>query len=177
MRPLRPDAVMLRACLLILFSYAATATAIAQEGHTVKLRSPYSFANTLARLHSTLAAKGMTVFATIDHAYAARAVGLDMPPTAVLIYGNPKAGTPLMQAAPDFALELPLRVLVREDTAGRTWLVYDTAAVLEGRHGLPAGIAERLAPAEQILAETIRATAERRPFSPAAASEEKEDVD
>ncbi|APD37682.1 DUF302 domain-containing protein [Burkholderia pseudomallei] len=159
MRPLRPDAVMLRACLLILFAYAATA--IAQEGHTVKLRSPYSFAATLARLHSTLAAKGMTVFATIDHASGARAVGLDMPPTTVLIYGNPKAGTPLMQAAPDFALDLPLRVLVREDTAGYTWLVYDAAAVLEGRHGLPAGMAERLAPAEQVLAAAIQAPAER----------------
>lgn len=159
MRPLRPEAVTLRACLLILFAYAATA--IAQEGHTVKLRSPYSFADTLARLHSTLAAKGMTVFATIDHASGARAVGLEMPPTTVLIYGNPKAGTPLMQAAPDFALELPLRVLVREDTAGHTWLVYDAAAVLEGRHELPAGMAERLAPAEQVLAAAIQVPAER----------------
>jgi Domain of unknown function DUF302 len=86
----------------------------------------------------------MTVFATIDHQAAAHAVGLDMPPTTVLIVGNPKSGTPLMLAAPDFAMDLPLRVLVREDAGGRTWLVYDTAAAFEGRHGLPANVRIRL---------------------------------
>lgn len=151
---------MQRACLLLLFAFTA-ATATAQESRTVKLVSPYSFADTLARLQSALVAKGMTVFATIDHQAGARAAGLDMPPTTVLIYGNPKAGTPLMLAAPDFALDLPLRVLVREDTAGHTWLVYETAAALERRNGLPAGMNERLAPAEKMLAAAIQAPAER----------------
>ncbi|WP_324727019.1 DUF302 domain-containing protein [Pseudomonas chlororaphis] len=154
MPSLRSGAAPLRACLLALFVFADVATA--QESYTVKLPSPYPFNDTLARLRSTLVAKGMTVFATIDHQAGARAIGLDMPPTTVLIYGNPKAGTPLMQAAPDFALDLPLRVLVREDATGRTWLVYDIAAVLESRHGLPAGMAERLAPAEKVLAAAIR---------------------
>jgi uncharacterized protein (DUF302 family) len=156
---LRSCAARLRASLLVLFLFGGTA--IAQESHTVKLPSPYSFTDTLTRLRSTLTAKGMTVFATIDHQAAAHAVGLDMPPTTVLIFGNPKSGTPLMLAAPDFALDLPLHVLVREDAAGRTWLVYDTAAAFEGRHGLPAGMADRLAPAEKLLEDAIRTPAER----------------
>jgi uncharacterized protein (DUF302 family) len=82
----------------------------------VKLESTESFADTLTRLQSTLESNGFKIFATIDHQAAARSVGLDMPPTTVLVYGNPKGGTPLMLAAPDFALELPLRVLVREDS-------------------------------------------------------------
>jgi uncharacterized protein (DUF302 family) len=155
---LRSCAASLRASLLVLFLFGGAA--IAQESHTVKLQSPYSFTETLTRLRTTLNTKGMTVFATIDHRAAAHAVGLDMPPTTVLIFGNPKSGTPLMLAAPDFALDLPLRVLVREDAAGRTWLVYDTAAAFEGRHGLPAGMAERLAPAEKLLEAAIRAPAE-----------------
>jgi uncharacterized protein (DUF302 family) len=81
----------------------------------VKLESTDSFTDTLTRLQSTLERNGFRIFAIIDHQAAARSVGLDMPATTVLVYGNPKGGTPLMLAAPDFALELPLRVLVRED--------------------------------------------------------------
>lgn len=154
MPSLRPGAAMLRACLPALFVFAGAATA--QESHTVKLPSPYPFTDILTRLRSTLVANGMTVFATIDHQAEARSIGLDMPPTTVLIYGSPNAGTSLMQAAPDFALDLPLRVLVREDAAGHTWLVYDVATVLESRHGLPTGMAERLAPAEKVLAAAIQ---------------------
>lgn len=157
----RRGAALLRVSVLVLLIFAGTVTVTARESHTMKLPSPYSFADTLARLRSTLTANGMIVFATIDHQAAARDVGLDMPPTTVLIFGNPKAGTPLMQAAPDFALDLPLRVLVREDPMGRTWLVYDAAAALEGRHGLPAGMAARLAPAEKLLAAVVQSPAER----------------
>ncbi|MDQ8035296.1 MAG: DUF302 domain-containing protein, partial [Bordetella sp.] len=88
----------------------------------MKLASPHTFTDTLKRLRDTFASKGLTVFATVDHQAAARAAGLSMPPTTVLIYGSPKAGTPLMLAAPDFALALPLRVLVREDEGGHTWV-------------------------------------------------------
>ena len=123
----------------------------------MKLPSPYSFTETLARVRSTLTANGMTVFATIDHQAAAHSAGLDMPPTTVLIFGNPKGGTPLMLAAPDFALDLPLRVLIREDADGHTWLVYDGYAAFEGRHGLPEGMAERLGPPEKLLKAAIGA--------------------
>ena len=68
-----------------------------------------------------------------------------MPPTTLLVYGNPKGGTPLMLAAPDFGIELPLKLLVREETGGKVLVVYTPAAALEGRHGLPAGLATRLA--------------------------------
>ncbi|MEE1864953.1 DUF302 domain-containing protein [Pseudomonas auratipiscis] len=144
--------------LLLLFAFAGAATATAtQESHTVNLSSPYSFDETLNRVRSMLTDNGLTIFAQIDHQGAARKVDLQMPPTTVLIYGNPKAGTPFMLAAPNFALELPLRVLIRADENGRTWVVYEPAASLDGRHGLPEGMAERLGAAEKLLAAAIQA--------------------
>jgi uncharacterized protein (DUF302 family) len=97
------------------------------------------------------------VFATIDHRAAAQSVDLDMPPTIVLIYGNPKGGTPLMLAAPDFAIELPMRILVREADHGKVYVSYEPSANLEGKHGLPAGMAEGLAPSERIITNAITA--------------------
>ena len=127
---------------------------------TVRLESAYSFLDTLARLRSALQSKGFTIFATIDHRAGALSVGLDMPPTTVLIYGNPKGGTHLMLAAPDFALELPLRVLVREGGDGKTYVTFNPSTSLEGKHGLPAGMAEKLAPAEKVIAGAIGAPVE-----------------
>lgn len=124
---------------------------------TVRLESAYSFLDTLAQLRSALQGKGFTIFATIDHRAAALSVGLDMPPTTVLIYGNPKGGTALMLAAPDFALELPLRVLVREGGDGKTYVTFNPSTTLEGKHGLPAGMAEKLAPAEKVIAGAVGA--------------------
>jgi len=121
----------------------------------LKLESAYDFNETLAHLRAALQSKGFTIMAVIDHRAAASDVGLEMPPTTVLIYGNPKGGTPLMLAAPDFALELPLRVLVRQDGHGKTIVVFNPANTLEGKHGLPAGMADRLAPAESILRNSI----------------------
>jgi len=123
----------------------------------VKLESTDSFADTLTRLQSTLESNGFRIFAIIDHQAAARSVGLDMPPTTVLVYGNPKGGTPLMLAAPDFALELPLRVLVREDLNKQVFVAYAPSTALEGKGGLPAGMAERLAPAEKLIGTAITA--------------------
>jgi uncharacterized protein (DUF302 family) len=144
------------ASFLVVLVVAGASTAAAQEINTMKLASPYSFNDTLARLRTTLTGKGMTIFATIDHQAGAREAGLTMQPATVVVFGNPKGGTPLMQAAPDFALELPLKVLVREDEQGKTWLVYEPVASLEGRHGLPAGMTERLAPAEKLLAAVVQ---------------------
>jgi uncharacterized protein (DUF302 family) len=129
----------------------------------VKLESPYSFSDTVANLRAALESHGFTVMAVIDHRAAAAEVGLAMPPTTVLVYGNPKGGTPLMLAAPDFALELPLRVLVRADDAGKTYVVFNPAGTLEGRHGLPAGMAARLAPAESVIRDAL-ARDRRRPM-------------
>jgi uncharacterized protein (DUF302 family) len=121
----------------------------------MRLESAYSFADTLARLRSTLESKDFRVFATIDHRAAAQSVGLDMPPTTVLVYGNPKGGTPLMTEAPDFGLELPLRVLVREGVDGKTYVTFNPSTTLEGKHGLPAGMAAKLAPPEKLIVNTI----------------------
>ncbi|WP_271898438.1 DUF302 domain-containing protein [Candidatus Phyllobacterium onerii] len=124
--------------------------------NAVRLTSSFSYSDTVSRLESALKGKGFTIFATIDHRAAARSVALEMPPTTVIIYGNPLGGTPMMLAAPDFALELPLRVLVREGDDGKTYVTFNPSTTLDGRHGLPSGMAERFAPAEKLIASAIR---------------------
>ncbi|WP_416049575.1 DUF302 domain-containing protein [Cupriavidus basilensis] len=121
------------------------------------LPSRYDFSTTVERLLAAFKDKGMTIFARIDHAEAARNAGLAMPPTQVLIYGNPKGGTPLMLAAPSVALDLPLRVLVRDDGQGSTWVSFHTAAELESAHPLPAGSAAPLAAAQRLILDTVGA--------------------
>jgi uncharacterized protein (DUF302 family) len=92
--------------------------------------SDTTFEETLTRLREAVTERGLTIFAEIDHAWNARAAGLEMPPSTVLIFGNARAGTPLMLKAPDIALELPLRVLVREESTGGTVLAYGDPARL-----------------------------------------------
>lgn len=130
-----------------------------QDVEAVRIQSAFGFEETLKRLRSALEVTGFTIFAVIDHRSAAQSVGLAMPPTTVLVFGNPRGGTPLMLAAPDFALELPLRVLIREDESGRALVVYNAAKTLDGKHDLPAGMAERLAPAGKVIAEAVSASA------------------
>ncbi|MEX0758389.1 MAG: DUF302 domain-containing protein [Tistlia sp.] len=156
--PGTPRSRRVRAGLLAiaLLTAGLPAGGVAAE-QAVQLESAYSFTETLDRLRSTLESKGLTIFATLDHRAGALAAGLEMPPTTVLVYGNPKGGTPLMLAAPNFALELPLRVLVRESEDGTTYVVFNPAESLEGRHGLPAGMAERLAGPEKLIAEAVGA--------------------
>ena len=93
---------------------------------------------TLDRLEADVKAKGLTVFARIDHAAGATAVGLSLLPTAVLIFGNAKGGTPLMQSNQLIGIELPMKVLVWQDTSGKTWLSYVDPTDLAKRYGLPA---------------------------------------
>ncbi|MGO4722190.1 MULTISPECIES: DUF302 domain-containing protein [unclassified Inquilinus] len=125
----------------------------------MRLESAYSHPETLQRLQAALEGKGFRIFSEIDHRAAALSVGLDMPATTVLLYGNPKGGTPLMLAAPDIALELPLRVLVREGEGGTVFVTYNPSATLEGRHELPAGMADRLASAEAVIAGAVASPA------------------
>jgi uncharacterized protein (DUF302 family) len=133
----------------------STAAIETSREKVVRLESSYSFSETVAHLQAALEASGFKIFATIDHRAAAQSAGLDMPPTIVLIYGSPKGGTPLMLAAPDFALELPLRLLVREGEHGKVYVTYDPSGNLEGRLGLPTGMAAKLAPAEQIITKAV----------------------
>ena len=114
-----------------------------------------AFGPTLERLERAITAAGLRVFARIDHAAGAREVGMAMPPTTVLLYGHPRGGTPVMLAAPLAALDLPLRVLVREDAAGRTLVSFRPAAALLAQDGVPAELAVRLEPAQRALVEAL----------------------
>jgi uncharacterized protein (DUF302 family) len=107
--------------------------------------SPRNFADTVAHLESLLTTRGLTVFTKIDFSGDARKFGLDMPPTQLLIFGNPKGGTPVMLAAPTAALDLPLKVLVSQDAAGKVWLSYNTRKYLAERHAIPADLVKNIA--------------------------------
>lgn len=102
------------------------------------LPSTFEARETLDRLEAEVKARGMTVFARIDHAAGAAQVGLSLSPTEVLIFGNAKAGTPLMQSKPSIGIDLPLKVLVWKDAGGKVWLAYNEPHWLAGRHGLGA---------------------------------------
>ena len=108
---------------------------MAVEG-LVSLRSSFGPTETIDRLKAELQASGLTVFAQIDHAAGAATVSLALRPTAVLIFGNAKGGTPLMQAAQTIGIDLPLKALVWQDEAGNTWLSYNDPAWLAQRHGI-----------------------------------------
>src|SRR5271156_5257636 len=99
--------------------------------------SNHSVEQTVDRLKNILQAKGVTLFALIDHSGEAEKVGMKMRPTKLLIFGNPKGGTPLMLAAPDAAVDLPLKVLVWEDAQGKVWASYNSPAYLQQRHAIP----------------------------------------
>jgi uncharacterized protein (DUF302 family) len=100
---------------------------------------------TVERVKSILQSKGITLFAVIDHSGEAEKVGTKMPPTKLLIFGSPKAGTPLMLAAPSIAIDLPLKILVWEDAQGKVWLSYNSPEYLQERHNLPADLVQNIA--------------------------------
>jgi len=121
----------------------------------VEFTSPLGYAAILARINDAIASAGLTVFVTIDHAKGAAQAGLAMPPTVVLIYGNPKGGTPIMLAAPDAALDLPLRVLVREVVTGTSVSFHPIAPLLR-RAGVPDGLANALDGAQSLMAKAVQ---------------------
>ena len=118
--------------------------------------SAHSVAETLARLEELLRAKGLAIFARIDHSGEAAKVGLAMRPTELLIFGSPRAGTPAMVAAPTLALDLPLKALVWQDADGKVWLSANTAEYLEQRHDVPHDPARNLAAADSLLDQAVR---------------------
>jgi uncharacterized protein (DUF302 family) len=119
------------------------------------LASHYSVADTVSRLQTAIATKGMTLFAVIDQAAEARKVGLTMPATTILFFGNPKGGTPIMVAAPLAALDLPLKVLVWEDAARTVWASYATPAYLAARYGIPPELVQNIAGIEPLVAGAV----------------------
>jgi uncharacterized protein (DUF302 family) len=110
---------------------------------------------TVAALTRLLQSKNVTVFAVIDHSGEAEKVGLSMRPTKLLVFGNPKAGTPLMVARPSVAIDLPLKILVWEDAEGRTWVSYNSPAYLKERHGLPDALLPNIAVVEALVASVV----------------------
>jgi uncharacterized protein (DUF302 family) len=103
----------------------------------IGILSHHSVEETVERLKGILQAKGITMFALIDHSGEAEKAGLKMPPTKLVIFGNPKGGTPLMLAAPSTAIDLPLKILISQDEQGRVWVSYNDPAYLQQRHGFP----------------------------------------
>jgi len=112
--------------------------------------SKHSVDETLDRLKRTLQAKGVTVFALVDHSGEAEKVGLKMRPTKLVIFGNPKAGTPLMLAAPSIAIDLPLKILIWEDGEGKVWVSFNSPAYLQERHKLPQELLPAIAVVEAL---------------------------
>ncbi|HUA35479.1 MAG TPA: DUF302 domain-containing protein [Candidatus Binataceae bacterium] len=126
-----------------------------QESGLIKIASPRTFAETLGRIEAALKAAGLTIFAIVDHSGAAQKIGLKMPPTQVIIFGSPKAGTPLMVASPTIAIDLPLKALVAEDESGKVWVTYNDPNYLKQRHQTPDHLIANLAGAGALLQKAI----------------------
>lgn len=126
--------------------------------HVREVLSHYGFAVTLERLQAAMQSAGMRLFGTIDHAAAAAEAGLRMPPTVVLLYGSPAAGTPLMLDMPRIALDLPLRVLVREGDDGRTCVAFHRVVPMLVAAGVPASEAEKLRAAQELLLGAVKSS-------------------
>ncbi len=126
----------------------------AAEG-LVRIASPFTVAETLDRLAAVVREHGGTVFARIDHAAAAADVGLAMRPTQVLVFGNPKVGTPVMQAAPTLAIDLPFKALGWQDKAGQVWLGYNSPEYLARRHRTERDAVTPLAAVADLIAAAV----------------------
>ena len=123
----------------------------------ITLASARGVKDTIDAVQADITSKGMTIFARVDHAAGAQGVGLPLRPTLLLIFGNAKAGTPLMQADQRIGIDLPLKMLAWEDAAGKTWLSYNDPAWLARRHGLEAAADAAI----KTVTATIAAIAER----------------
>jgi uncharacterized protein (DUF302 family) len=131
---------------------ASEALAVQKEEGIVKIQSHHSVDETVDKLKTILQSKGVTLFALIDHSGEAEKVGMKMPPTKLLIFGNPKGGTPLMLASPSVAIDLPLKILVAEDSQGKVWISYNSAEYLKERHGLPENLQPNIAVVQTLAA-------------------------
>ena len=118
----------------------------------VSIPSNHSVDETVAKLKSILQSKGITLFALVDHSGEAAKVGMKMPNTKLVIFGNPKGGTPLMLASPSVAIDLPLKILVAEDAEGRVWVSYNSPEYLKERHSLPEELVQNIAVVETLAA-------------------------
>ena len=121
----------------------------------IHLASKYSVEESMRRLEELLQQKGVMIFARVDHSGEAAKAGLEMRPTKLLIFGSPKAGTPLMQAAPTLAIDLPLKALFWQDAEGNVWLSYNDPAYLQQRHNVPAELLPNIAGVNALFAKAV----------------------
>ena len=117
----------------------------ANENGLIHVASSRPVPDSLKKLRTTVEALGLTVFALVDHSGEAEKAGLKMRPTQLLIFGSPKAGTPLMSAAPTLAIDLPLKALVWEDADAKVWISHNSPEYLQQRHGIPADLVKNIA--------------------------------
>jgi len=118
----------------------------------ITIPSSHSVDQTVEKLKGILQAKGVALFALVDHSGEAEKAGMKMRPTKLLIFGSPKAGTPLMLAAPSSAIDLPLKILIWEDVQGKAWISYNSPEYLRERHGLPQVLLQNIAVVETLAA-------------------------
>jgi uncharacterized protein (DUF302 family) len=118
----------------------------------IDIPGTHSVDATVEKLEAILDAKGVKLFALVDHSGEAQKAGMTMRPTKLLIFGSPKAGTPLMLAAPSLAIDLPLKILVWEDAAGKVWISYNAPDYLRQRHNLPPELMQNIAIIEALAA-------------------------
>jgi uncharacterized protein (DUF302 family) len=116
-----------------------------------QVESKHSVDETVRRVLSTLGEKGIQLFALVDHSGEAQKAGLKLRSTKLLTFGSPKGGTPLMQAAPTAAIDLPLKALVWEDESGKTWIAWNTPEYLQQRHGFPAELIKNISGVSSVL--------------------------
>ena len=141
-------------CLAL--SVSAADNTVKMKNGIVNVPSNHPVDETVQRVKSILQSKGITLFALVDHSGEAEKVGLEMPPTKLLIFGSPKAGTPLMLAAPSIAIDLPLKILVWQDGQGKVWLSYNSPEYLKERHGVPAELLPNIAVVETLAANAAK---------------------
>ncbi|MGB8114855.1 MAG: DUF302 domain-containing protein [Candidatus Sulfotelmatobacter sp.] len=125
------------------------------ENGLTQVASRYSVDETLKRLESILAQRGVQVFALIDHSGEAEKVGMKMPPTKLLIFGNPRGGTPLMLVAPTLAIDLPLKALISEDENGKVWVTYNSPEYLRDRHRVPENLIKNISVVGALVAQAV----------------------
>jgi uncharacterized protein (DUF302 family) len=125
-----------------------------QDNGVISILAAHSVDETVEKLKAILLAKGVTLFALVDHSGEAEKVGMNIRPTKLAIFGNPKGGTPLMVASPLVAIDLPLKILIWEDESGKVWVSYNSPQYLKARHNLPDALLQNIAVVEA-LAQTI----------------------
>lgn len=146
---------LLNGCFYSLMLVPLMAGVAEADTNLVTKPSKYSVPETIYRIEKAVMAKGMQIFARIDHGEEAKKVGLAMRPTLLLVFGNPKGGTALMVAKPTAAIDLPMKALAWEDEDGKVWLAYNSPELLHERHGVPAELTSKLNPVGALLEEAV----------------------